>query len=510
MTSPRAPPIGLPTFRLSSQASSSVFFLIRSANLARVRPRLPAAQFAQPLRSSNALLRRGHGPVDVLAATERRRGDHLAGRGVDDLEGLAVRGVDGLAADDHPGGRRGVGGARRARCSVVIGGPRLGGGGATPRSQWRHDTPAARHPPRRRSRAARGSLHSADRPDVGRRASTRGRDRRADDRRRRTRSAQPGPADPERLEVVQGRHVRIWLARGRGDGHRRHDRLHRPLSAGRFVDAAYMTVITMTTVGFREVRELVDWPERVWTMLLAIAGVGIIFGTIGIVAEAVLAEASSGRREAKRMAETVAALRDHYILCGYGRVGSTVARELRPRRPAGRRHRHRADVARPGPPRRPSRRRGRRDRGRRRCAWPGIERARGPRHDDRLGRQQRLRDALGAGAQPASCSSSAGPTRRARRRSCSRPARTGSSRRTRWPAGGSPSWRSGRASPTSSTPPCPMASCAFSMEELEVAAGGPLDGRTVGELRDEGIFTLAIVDERGRLRGEPAARPGVA
>ena len=56
MISPRAPVIGLPTFRLSSWASSSVCSLIRAANLASVRPRLPAAQVAQPLRSSNARL----------------------------------------------------------------------------------------------------------------------------------------------------------------------------------------------------------------------------------------------------------------------------------------------------------------------------------------------------------------------------------------------------------------------------------------------------------------------
>ncbi len=89
-----------------------------------------------------------------------------------------------------------------------------------------------------------------------------------------------------------------------------------------------MTVITLTTVGFREVRELVDWPQRLWTMLVAVAGVGIIYGSIGIVAEAVMAEASSGRREARRMAAVLADLTGHYILCGYGRVGSTVAREL--------------------------------------------------------------------------------------------------------------------------------------------------------------------------------------
>lgn len=92
-------------------------------------------------------------------------------------------------------------------------------------------------------------------------------------------------------------------------------------------DGLYMTVITMTTVGFREIREL-DAGGRVWTMLLAIAGVAIIFGSIGIVAETILSEAVSGRRERRRMTDAVGALREHFILCGYGRVGATVAREL--------------------------------------------------------------------------------------------------------------------------------------------------------------------------------------
>ena len=94
-----------------------------------------------------------------------------------------------------------------------------------------------------------------------------------------------------------------------------------------FDDALYMTVITLTTVGFREVREL-DALGRVWTMIVAIAGVGIIFGSVGLVAESVLAEVASGRRERRRMSDAVAALKGHFILCGYGRVGSTVAREL--------------------------------------------------------------------------------------------------------------------------------------------------------------------------------------
>ena len=92
-------------------------------------------------------------------------------------------------------------------------------------------------------------------------------------------------------------------------------------------DAAYMTGITLTTVGYKEVREL-DGLARAWTVLVAIAGVGIIFGSVGIVAEAVLSDAVSGRREANRMSDTISALRGHLILCGYGRVGATVAREL--------------------------------------------------------------------------------------------------------------------------------------------------------------------------------------
>lgn len=92
-------------------------------------------------------------------------------------------------------------------------------------------------------------------------------------------------------------------------------------------DAIYMTVITLTTEGYKEVRDLDDG-GRLWTMLVAVAGVGIIFGTVGFVAETFVAEALSGRRQRRRMERTVEALNDHIIVCGFGRVGATVAREL--------------------------------------------------------------------------------------------------------------------------------------------------------------------------------------
>jgi voltage-gated potassium channel len=127
------------------------------------------------------------------------------------------------------------------------------------------------------------------------------------------------------IHAFRGTHVRLWIVAVlaiAAVGTAGYMALGWDLS-----DAAYMTGITLTTTGYREVREL-DGLGRAWTIILGIAGVGIIFGSVGIVAEAFLSDAVSGRREAKRMSDTIAALRGHLILCGYGRVGSTVAREL--------------------------------------------------------------------------------------------------------------------------------------------------------------------------------------
>ncbi len=93
------------------------------------------------------------------------------------------------------------------------------------------------------------------------------------------------------------------------------------------MDALYMTIITLTTVGFKEVGEL-GTIGQIWTSLLAIAAVAIIFGTVGIAAEFIVEEVTSGRREVRRMQATIDALSGHFVLCGYGRVGATVAREL--------------------------------------------------------------------------------------------------------------------------------------------------------------------------------------
>ena len=59
-------------------------------------------------------------------------------------------------------------------------------------------------------------------------------------------------------------------------------------AGGTWLDALYMTVITISTVGFSEVRPL-DTAGRVFTMLLAVTGIGSLFYTLGVVMEHLVA-----------------------------------------------------------------------------------------------------------------------------------------------------------------------------------------------------------------------------
>jgi voltage-gated potassium channel len=94
------------------------------------------------------------------------------------------------------------------------------------------------------------------------------------------------------------------------------------------VDALYMTVITVSTVGFREVREL-STGGRLFTILIIVGGVG----TLGFAAATTIEYLVGGhlvtRFSARRKAQGLSNLRDHYVLCGYGRLGSITAIELR-------------------------------------------------------------------------------------------------------------------------------------------------------------------------------------
>jgi voltage-gated potassium channel len=92
-------------------------------------------------------------------------------------------------------------------------------------------------------------------------------------------------------------------------------------------DALYMTVITITTVGYGEIRPLDD-NGRMFTM--AILLVGAVIALIGIsLTAALIAEGElGGRTRRRRMERRIHNLDDHYIICAYGRVGRAAVREI--------------------------------------------------------------------------------------------------------------------------------------------------------------------------------------
>ena len=92
-------------------------------------------------------------------------------------------------------------------------------------------------------------------------------------------------------------------------------------------DAVYMVVTTITTIGYREVHEL-SFAGRMFNLYVIIVGVGLVFLAIGALASALLEfelRKFFGRR---RMEREIGRLNGHVIICGAGRVGRSVAREL--------------------------------------------------------------------------------------------------------------------------------------------------------------------------------------
>jgi len=102
---------------------------------------------------------------------------------------------------------------------------------------------------------------------------------------------------------------------------------YRFLEGYSWLDATYMTVITLSTVGFQEVKPLSD-AGKIFTMVLLVVGLGVVFYTVGAVAKIVVEgefQQFFGRR---RMEKRIGSLKDHYLVCGFGRIGEAICREL--------------------------------------------------------------------------------------------------------------------------------------------------------------------------------------
>ncbi len=92
-------------------------------------------------------------------------------------------------------------------------------------------------------------------------------------------------------------------------------------------DAFYMTVITISTVGFSEIKPL-SQVGRIITIIVIVSGISVLTYTLGQVAR-IFVEGELQRILGRRKLEKqISKLNNHYIICGFGRIGSIISREL--------------------------------------------------------------------------------------------------------------------------------------------------------------------------------------
>ncbi|WP_299118626.1 potassium channel protein [uncultured Winogradskyella sp.] len=102
---------------------------------------------------------------------------------------------------------------------------------------------------------------------------------------------------------------------------------YRLISGYSWVDALYMTVITVTTVGFAEVNPL-DTTSKIFTIFLILTSVIIVGYAISIITEYILSKSNIEDIKQRKMQKKIDAMSNHIIICGFGRNGKQAAKKL--------------------------------------------------------------------------------------------------------------------------------------------------------------------------------------
>jgi voltage-gated potassium channel len=95
-----------------------------------------------------------------------------------------------------------------------------------------------------------------------------------------------------------------------------------------FLDSLYMTIITITTVGYREIHGLSS-TGRIFTIFLIVGGVGTVLYALSTSARIILEGELKDIFGRRKLEKKIKDLYDHYIVCGYGRMGKIICRELK-------------------------------------------------------------------------------------------------------------------------------------------------------------------------------------
>ncbi|PCJ92656.1 MAG: potassium channel protein [Flavobacteriaceae bacterium] len=103
---------------------------------------------------------------------------------------------------------------------------------------------------------------------------------------------------------------------------------YRHISDYSWVEALYMTIITVTTVGFSEVRPL-DADGQMFTVFLIVTSIFIFGYAISVITEYMLSRNSLQLLKNKKVKNKIGSLSNHIIICGYGRNGTQAAERLK-------------------------------------------------------------------------------------------------------------------------------------------------------------------------------------
>lgn len=98
-----------------------------------------------------------------------------------------------------------------------------------------------------------------------------------------------------------------------------------------FFDAFYLTVLSLTTVGYGDVVP-VTRAGRLYTMVLVLSGIGLMFYIVTALARVVVEGEIKSALGKRKLLKHIKRLHGHYIICGFGRIGEIIARQLKERR----------------------------------------------------------------------------------------------------------------------------------------------------------------------------------
>ena len=93
------------------------------------------------------------------------------------------------------------------------------------------------------------------------------------------------------------------------------------------LDSFYMVIITISTVGYTELHPQSP-AGRIFTSTLIVTGVGTMLYGFGVFAETLADNAFGKYRRERQLERSLSQLRDHFILCGYGRIGTEIVAEF--------------------------------------------------------------------------------------------------------------------------------------------------------------------------------------